>query len=104
MNEFEVLTATRGWKATKMLSECVEIDIVPCSIIPAMVSLNVVTMMVAVHVETNALIVLAGDRSAIDKDRDLLVNSMIKGGTGAKAAVLSIPSGKKVGVDVEPSS
>ena len=105
MNKFEVLTATRCWdETTKMLSECVEINIVPGTVIPAMVSLDIVPMMVSVHVETNALVVLACDWSAIDKDGDLLVNSMIKGRTGAEATVLTIPSGKKVSVDVEPSS
>ena len=58
----------------------------------------------AVHVETNALIVLACDWHSIDEDGDLLVSSMIKGRTGAEATVLTIPSGKEVGVDVEPSS
>jgi hypothetical protein len=103
MNEFEVLTATRGWEATKVLSECEEINIVPSTIIPAMVSLNVIPMMVSVHVETDALVVLACDWSTVDEDGDLLVNAMIEGRRGAEAAVLTIPSGKKIGVDVEPS-
>jgi hypothetical protein len=86
-----------------MLSKCVEINIVPSTVIPAMVSLDIVPMMVSVHVETDSPVVLACDWSAVDKDGDLLVSPMIKGRTRSETTVLTIPSGKKVSVDVEPS-
>ena len=58
MNEFEVLTAMRGTQSFEVLSKRVEVNVVPSSIIPAIMLLNIISVVIAVDAEQDTFIVL----------------------------------------------
>ena len=104
MNKFKVLTSVGSRKPTKVTTKRVEIDAVPGLVVPPMMRLDIVAMMTPVHMESDAVIILACNGSAIDVQRNLLVNAMFKGRACPKTAVLAVSGGKEVGINVETSS
>ena len=65
MHKFEVLDPMRRTESFKMATKGVEIHGIPCSVVPLVVLLNVLPMMVAIYMEPDACIVLAGDRCPV---------------------------------------
>ena len=78
MNEFEVLTAMRGTQSFEVLSKRVEVNVVPSSIIPAVVLLNIISVVIVVYVEPNTVIVLTRNWDTVDIYRDLLFDAVVE--------------------------
>ena len=88
-----------------MSTEGVEVDFHPSFVVPSMVLLHVVTMVVAIDMVADAFIILTGDGNTINVERYmLLVQTVINFGGSAETAMFTVPSGKKVSVEVESSS
>jgi hypothetical protein len=101
MNKFEVLSAMGGAKSFKAGSESVEVDVLPCSVVPAVALLNIVAVVVAVDVEPNAVVILARNGDTVDVDRDLMIEAVVDRLYRAKPSVLSVPSGQEIGVNIK---
>jgi hypothetical protein len=84
----------------KVSAEGEEIDVVPGFVAPSVMSLDVVAVMIPIYMKPDALIILTGHRSAIYIERDLLINTMSESSSGPESAMLTIPSSKKICVDV----
>ena len=78
MNEFEVLTAMRGTQSFEVLSKRVEVNVVPSSIIPAVVLLNIISVVIVVSVEPNTVIILTRNWDTVDIYRDLLFDAVVE--------------------------
>ena len=87
-----------------MSSKGVEINVVPSFVAPCIVSLDVIAVVIPVNVKADTLVVLTCNRNAINVERDLLVVPMSYGESSLESTVLTIPSSKKVRVDIETSS
>jgi hypothetical protein len=104
MDVFEMLASMRREKTTKVMTKRVKINIIPRFIVPSVVSLDIVAVVVAINVESDALVVLTGDRYAIYVTGYLLVITMVNRGAVSETSMLTISSGKKVRIDVETRS
>jgi hypothetical protein len=78
VNEFEVLTAMRGTQSFEVLSKRVEVNVVPSSIIPAVVLLNIISVVIVVSVEPNTVIILTRNWDTVDIYRDLLFDAVVE--------------------------
>jgi hypothetical protein len=100
MHKFEMLSSMIWSESFEMLPKGVKINHIPGTIIPLMALLNILTEMVPVDMETNAIIVLTCDWSAIDIERDLLIRPVIDRCDGPKPAMLTVSCCQKIGVDI----
>jgi hypothetical protein len=87
-----------------MSSKGVEINVIPSFVAPFMVILDVVTVVITINVKSDTLVILTRDRNAIYVEGDLLVVTMSYGESSLESTMLTIPSSKKVSIDVETSS
>ena len=81
-------------------AEGLEVNHIPSLVLPFVMALNVLPIMVAVHMESNAFIVLARDRITIDINRALLGRYVIDSSHLTKTSTLAISSGQKVCIHV----
>ena len=78
MNEFEVLSTMRGLQSFEVLSKRVEVNVVPSSIIPAIMLLNIISVVIAVDAEQDTFIVLTRNWDTVDIYRDLLFDAVVE--------------------------
>lgn len=79
-----------------------KVDGFPCPIVPTIVLLEVVLVVIPIHVETHAFVVLVRDWGAVDIDGYLLIVVMVNGGNGSsETTMLSITSCEKVSINIE---
>jgi hypothetical protein len=65
IDEFKMLSAMRWSKALKVVPKSIKINGVPRPVIPSISALDVVSVVVAVDVKANRVVVLTGNRGAI---------------------------------------
>lgn len=81
----------------KVEPKSMKVDGFPCPIVPTIVLLEVVLVVIPIHVETHAFVVLVRDWGAVDIDGYLLIVVMVNGGNGSsETTMLSITSCEKV--------
>jgi hypothetical protein len=97
MDVFEMLASMRREMTTKVVTKRVKINIIPRFIVPSVVSLDIVAVVVAINVESDALVVLTVNGYLLDI-------TMVHRGAVLETSMLTISSGKKVRIDVETSS
>ncbi len=73
-----------------MFAEGIKVDGIPCPIVPSVMLLDIVAIVVAIHMESNACVILASDGNSIDVNGHLLVGLMIDQRDCFKPSVLAI--------------
>ena len=83
MNAFHVSDLMVRSESLHVLAKKVKVDIVPYGIAPRLLILHVSSKVVAVNVETDVSIELAGNCDSVDQDGDSLSALMIGSGGGS---------------------
>ena len=84
-----------------MRSKVVKVDVIPCRIVPAILLLDVLSIVIAVYMETDARVEFSRDRFSIYMNGALLRLLMINEFCLFEAAMSAVSSRQKIGVDVQ---